>query len=134
MPARRPIGQAELEILKYIQDNAPVTVRQVADHLAQTKGIVRTTVLNVMSRLVSKGYLSRKKSAGVFQYSPRVGKAHLLQTLVGEFVDTALGGSVSPFMAYLAEDARLSAQDVAQLEQLLHTLNSNRREKPEAKS
>jgi BlaI family penicillinase repressor len=133
MPARRPIGQAELEILKYIQDHAPVTVRQVADHLGRTKGVVRTTVLNVMSRLVSKGYLARKKSAGVFQYSPRVGKAHLLQTLVGEFVDKALGGSVSPFMAYLAEDARLSEQDVADLKRLLQTLDRNRPNKPEGR-
>ena len=29
------IGQAELEILHYVHDHQPVTVRQVADHLAQ---------------------------------------------------------------------------------------------------
>ena len=55
------IGQAELEILRYIQERHPVTVRQVADHVSETKGHVRTTVLNVMTRLVRKRYLVRRK-------------------------------------------------------------------------
>ena len=62
MPQRRGIGQAELEILNYIHDHHPATVRQVADHVAATKGHTRTTVLNVMTRLVNKGYLTRHRS------------------------------------------------------------------------
>src|SRR3712207_5545463 len=65
------IGQAELEILLYIQDHHPVTVRQVAEHVSRTKGHVRTTVLNVMARLVRKRYLVRRKQEGVYVYSDR---------------------------------------------------------------
>ena len=111
-------------MLQWVADHHPVTVRQVADHLGQTKGVVRTTVLNVMSRLVAKGYLVRKKAGGVFVYAPRVAKAQLLRTLVRDFVDKALGGSVSPFMMYLAEDAKLSEAEVAQLKEVLRTLES----------
>jgi BlaI family penicillinase repressor len=112
-----------LEVLKWVTDHHPATVRQVADQLGQTKGVVRTTVLNVMSRLVAKGYLTRKKADGVFVYEPRVPKAQLLRTLVRDFVDKALGGSVSPFMMYLAEDANLSEAEVAQLKKILRTLD-----------
>jgi predicted transcriptional regulator len=113
------IGQAELEILRYIQDRHPVTVRQVADHISETKGHVRTTVLNVMSRLVRKRYLVRRKHDGVYQYSPRVPAGQVLRNLVSEFVDKSLGGSPSPFVAYLTEDARLSSEDVDQLKRLV---------------
>jgi predicted transcriptional regulator len=128
MPKRRGIGQAELEILHYIHDHHPVTVRQVADHVAATKGHTRTTVLNVMTRLVNKGYLTRRRvardapSRGTFTYAPRVAKAELLRTLVGEFVSRALGGSLSPFVAYLAQDARLTDEDVAQLREIVGQL------------
>ena len=115
--------------MQWVTDHHPVTVRQVADQLGQTKGVVRTTVLNVMSRLVAKGYLTRKKAQGVFVYEPRVPKAQLLRTLVRDFVDKALGGSVSPFMMYLAEDADLSEAEVEQLKKILRTL-----ETPERKS
>lgn len=126
MARRGGIGQAELEVLKYIQDHHPVTVRQVADHVRATKGQTRTTVLNVMARLVRKGYLTRRKAdGGVFAYSPRVGKADLLRGLVGDFVSRALGGSLSPFVAYLAQDARLTDDDLAQLRDLVRTLDAN---------
>jgi BlaI family penicillinase repressor len=127
MPVPSSIGQAELEVLRYIQEHHPVTVRQVADHVSQTKGHVRTTVLNVMSRLVRKRYLVRRKRDGVYVYAPRVPAGQLLRTLVGDFVDKALGGSPSPFVAYLAEDARLSTQDVEQLRRLVKQLEADPR-------
>jgi len=138
MPKRRGIGQAELEILNYIHDPHAVTVRQVADHVAATKGHTRTTVLNVMARLVNKGYLSRRLSKGadgpgVYSYSPRLAKAELLRTLVGDFVSRALGGSLSPFVAYLAQDARLTVEDVADLRRLLSELESRSGESRRAK-
>ena len=59
------LGQGQIEILRYVQDHHPVTVRQVAEHLARTKGLTRTTALNVMERLREKGYLTRALAGGV---------------------------------------------------------------------
>jgi len=139
MPKPAGIGQAELEILSYIHDHHPVTVRQVADHVAATKGHTRTTVLNVMTRLVRKGYLTRRKSPpgspadspaapGVYTYAPRVPRPELLRTLVGDFVSRALGGSLSPFVAYLAQDARLTDDDLTALRSLVQTLDAKQGE------
>src|SRR3954471_9431842 len=100
MAPQPSIGRAELEVLHYVTDHHPVTIRDVADHVARERGIVRTTVLNVMNRLCDKGYLSRKKVGGVYHYSPKVSKRDLLRSLVRDFVERALGGSVSPFVAY----------------------------------
>ena len=118
------IGQAELEILHYIHDHHPVTVRDVAAHVFKTKGHTRTTVLNVMTRLWQKGYLTRKKAEGVFVYAPSVSRDQLMRTMVGDFVERALAGSLTPFVAYLAEDARLSEQDVRELKDLVRGLDS----------
>src|SRR4051812_26893682 len=119
------IGQAELEILRYIQERHPVTVRQVADHVSETKGHVRTTVLNVMARLVRKRYLVRRKQDGVYQYAPRVPATQVLRNLVSEFVDKSLGGSPSPFVAYLTDGAQLSSADVDELKRLVKKLEAD---------
>jgi predicted transcriptional regulator len=118
------IGRAEMEILRYITNHQPVTVRQVADYVSQTKGHVRTTVLNVMERLRQKGYLARKKADGVFQYSPRLPKEELLRSLVSDFVVRALGGSLSPFVAYLSHEAKLNEVELAELRTLVQTLDA----------
>lgn len=122
------IGRAEMEVLRYITDHHPVTVRQVADHISQTKGHVRTTVLNVMERLREKGYLARKKTGGIFHYSPRLPKEELLRSLVGDFVTRTLGGSLSPFVAYLTQEAKLSREELEELRDLVRSLDADSEE------
>src|SRR3954454_7901130 len=95
------IGKAELEILHFVQDHHPATVRQVAEYFAKSRGLVRTTALNVMIRLHQKGFLTRKRVEGVYQFSPSISRGKLMRKLVREFVEGTLGGSVSPFVAYL---------------------------------
>jgi predicted transcriptional regulator len=116
------VGRAEMEILRYVADRHPVTVRDVAEHLAETKGQVRTTALNMMERLRKKGFLTRKRIGGLFHYSPRQPKGELLRGLVRDFVNRTLGGSVSPFVAYLAHEARLTEAEFDELKRLVREL------------
>lgn len=118
------LGQGQIEILRYVQDHHPVTVRQVAEHLARTRGLTRTTALNVMERLREKGYLTRALVGGVYHYSPNVSKAQLLRGLVHDFVDRVLGGSLEPFVAYLAEEASLSEEEVERLRDRVRDLGA----------
>jgi predicted transcriptional regulator len=117
------IGRAEMDILRYISDHHPASVREVAEHLSATKGHVRTTALNVMERLREKGYLKRRKISGVFQYSPSMPTAELLHSLVREFVQRTLGGSLSPFVAYLTHEGKLSEEELAELRSLVRELD-----------
>jgi len=127
-PSREPLGSLELEILQYIADHHPISVREVADHFAETSGQARTTILTVMERLRGKGYLARRKVGGLHRYRPTVAKAELMQQLVGDFVDTVLGGTVSPFVAYLTQSALLSDEESRKLSQLLKRLESREQE------
>ena len=133
MTRKAGVGRAEMDILRWIADNAPATVRQTADHLAETKGQTRTTALNVMERLREKGYLVREQNDGVYQYSPAQPKASLFEGLVRDFVDQALGGSLQPFVAYLAREPRqVSDSDLQELKKLVESLEAERA-KEEAK-
>jgi len=116
------LGSTEIEILRYLGEQAPLSVGDVADHFAKTSGQARTTILTIMERLRKKGYLTRKQMKGVFHYSPKVSQQTLLQGLVKRFVDTTLAGSVSPFVAYLSEGGPVSEQDLKKLKQLVEDL------------
>src|SRR5687767_3409457 len=110
---RRPhVTPAELEVLGYVAGHHPVSVREATEHFSESSGWARTTVLTLMERLREKGYLTRKKLDGVNRYSPAEPKADLLSGLVRTFVQKALGGSLSPFMAYLGKEAELSEAEL----------------------
>lgn len=121
---RESLGRLELEVLHYVADHQPASVREVATHFAETSGQARTTLLTVMERLRAKGYLKRRKVAGVNLYTPTMAHADLLRRMVGDFVDDVLGGSVSPFVAYLSHSSLLSDDEARKLEQLLKRIES----------
>jgi predicted transcriptional regulator len=127
-PSNESLGRVELDVLRYVTDHHPIAVREVAEHFAETSGQARTTILTVMERLRGKGYLKRRKSHGRHQYSPTLAKADLLEQIVGDFVEQSLGGSVSPFVAYLTRSALLSDDEARRLEQLLKRIESREQE------
>jgi predicted transcriptional regulator len=128
MARRYTVGREELPVLRYVADHQPITVGQVARHFAESAGLARTTILTVMDRLRRKGFLTRKKVGGVYRYAPRVPKETLLLDLVRDFVQGTLGGSLAPFVAYLSQEAELSADQVAELKRLVHDLDTQRQE------
>ena len=125
--SRSGLGKAEWEILRYVIDHNPVTVREVADYAAETQGLARTTILTVMERLRKKRYLTRRKVGGVFQYSPKIPLTELLQGMIQQFVDHTLHGAMSPFFAYLSKSGDLSDKDLNELKQLVNDLENQRK-------
>ena len=121
------LGSTEIEILRFLGDHKAMSVGDVADHFAQTTGQARTTILTIMERLRKKGYLTRKQVKGVYRYSPKVPRQDLLRSLVKSFVDSTLGGSVSPFVAYLSDSGPVSDDDLGKLKQVVLELENQRK-------
>ncbi len=122
MVKQRTLGKVELEILQFIDAHQPVTVRQVADHWSEHHGQARTTVMTVIDRLREKGFLTRKKLDGVYQYSSKKSSASVMQAVVGDFVQNVLGGSLAPFAAYLNHAKDVDPEELAELKRIVQEL------------
>jgi len=122
------IGDQELALLRYVAEAGPVTVGQAAERFGAPRGLARSTVLTVMERLRKKGRLRRRKAGGVFRYASPVAAGEVLRGVVQSFVETTLGGSVSPFVTFLAEVEQVSDGELAELEQIVARLQEKRRE------
>lgn len=118
------LGKAEMDVLRYVAENGPVTVRQAADDLGQSKGHVRTTVLNTMERLRQKGFIRREKAEGVYTYAPVEGKIALFQRLLKGFIDAAFGGSHAPLVTYFAEEGKLTPEELKTLQRIADRIES----------
>lgn len=122
------IGDQELALLRYVAEAEPATVGEVAEGFGAPRGLARSTVLTVMERLRKKGRLRRRKAGGVYRYSSPVPAGEVLRGVVQSFVETTLGGSVSPFVNYLAEAEEVSPEELAELAQIVARLSEKRRE------
>ena len=122
------IGDQELGLLHYLSDHESASVGEVAAGFGEPRGLARSTVLTMMERLRSKGYLRRRQLKGMFRYSTATGPGEAMRSAVGSFVEKTLSGSVSPFVAWMSERAKVSDIELAELEALVVQLQSKRKE------
>ncbi len=126
MSTKRP-GDQELALLTWLAERPATTVGEVADAYGTDRGLARSTVLTMMERLRKKGHLTRRRVQGVFRYSAGAGPDDVLKEAVGSFVSRTLGGSVSPFVAYLSDGGEITPAELAELEQLVARLQTRTR-------
>ena len=125
--ADTPIGEQELALLRHIADSGGTSVAEAVEAFGSSRGLARSTVLTMMERLRRKGYLGRRLAGGVYRYRARTSSADLLKSAVGRFVERNLGGSLAPFLAYLAESSDVSEAELRELEELVARLNADKR-------
>ena len=124
------IGEQELALLRHIADSGGASVAEAVESFGSSRSLARSTVLTMMERLRKKGHLTRRQVDGVFRYVPRTAPGDAIQHAVRAFVDRTLGGSVTPVVAYLAERQDVSDAELAELEDLVTRLQSDRRRTP----
>jgi predicted transcriptional regulator len=122
------IGDQELALLHYLADHENASVGEVAGGFGEPRGLARSTVLTMMARLRAKGYLKRRQLKGMYRYSTAAGPGEVMRSAVGQFVEKTLSGSVSPFVAWMSERAKVSDTELAELEALVTRLQSRRKE------
>ena len=122
----KSVGDRELALLRYVSEREDATVGEAAAGFGQPRLLARSTVLTMMERLRKKGYLGRRLVDGVYRYAPRSSPGAAVGRAVESFVERALGGSISPFVAYLADREHLSEAELAELEAALARLRRRR--------
>jgi predicted transcriptional regulator len=123
---QKSIGDRELALLTFIANRGGATAGEASDEFGGREGLARSTVLTMIERLRRKGHLRRRQVNGIFRYVPRTPPVEAVRHAVRTFVENTLGGSVSPFVAYLTEHRNVSDAELAELEEMVASLQSKR--------
>ena len=62
----------ELDIMKVVWKNSPITVRTVQESIRPERKLAYTTVMTIMDRLYHKGVLSRRLHSRTHYYEPAI--------------------------------------------------------------
>ncbi len=120
--------ELELEILKVLWQLGPATVRQVRDALSPVRELAYTTVMTMMTIMLGKGYVERKKNGRSFIYEAVYREQKASRNLLQDIVDRVFGGSTKAVMQHLLETADLDENELKEIRSLI---NRKSREKSE---
>lgn len=118
------LGEFEVQVLRLVWEHQPCTERQIWDMVQEERDLARTTVLKTIQRLEGKGLLVRVPGEGPVRFRAAVDEKRVVPELIGRFVDTVLGGSPEPLVAYLADSEKLSARDLETLRTIARKIGS----------
>ena len=113
---------AELAILRVIWRRGKSTVRQVYEELSRGREMGYTTVLKLMQIMTEKGLLDRDETERTHVYRARLTQEQTQKQLVGDLLEKAFGGSASQLVMRALSARPASADELAQIRQLLDEL------------
>jgi predicted transcriptional regulator len=122
MPRRKAktFTEVELEFMQVIWAAKEVSTEDVQVALQkQGRDLSDGSVRKVLSILVQKGHLTRRRQGRGFLYAPRVLEDKANQRMVRDLVKRAFGGSASLMIAALFDDRAVSKRDIAEIKRLI---------------
>jgi BlaI family penicillinase repressor len=119
------LGAGELDVLKVLWDLGPAPVRDVMKALHKRgRRVAYTTVLTVLTRLEQKGFVSSDKSEQAYIYKAKVSRDRATGSWLKSMVRQWFDGAAAPMVLQLMQSEKFSAEEIAQLQQLLDRLES----------
>ena len=114
------LPDAEFTIMKIVwQYNGKVTSSEVMSELKGKKDWVVTTVLNLLARLVDRGFLQVQKQGKSNIYTALICEDTYLETESKSFLERVHGNSLKSFMAALYGSKTMNEDDISELRRYL---------------
>lgn len=110
----------QLEILQILWASHEASVAQVQEALAERgRKLAYTTVMTLCRRMADRGLLTYVQRERAYIYSPVAKRSSVLKRLAGGLVERAFGGSEAQLIMTLLADARISPDELEELQKLL---------------
>ncbi|MFQ5489745.1 MAG: BlaI/MecI/CopY family transcriptional regulator [Phycisphaerae bacterium] len=119
------VGAAELDVLRVLWDEGPLTVRPVMNALHRRgRQVAYTTVQTLLTRLEQKGLVASDKADLAHVFRARVTRdrvrRHRVKTLVKDLYD----GAPAELALHLIRSERLRPADIVELHKLIESLDA----------
>jgi predicted transcriptional regulator len=121
---RQILGDLEADIMEHVWSKGQCTVRDVHNHLLDSRELAYTTVMTVMSRLCDKEILRRETNGTSYMYMPVMEREQYLTRVVGEVLDALLSSHRERTLSQLA--GRLHEAEAHRLDRLAAMLAAKR--------
>lgn len=128
MPQRKDPSKLELSILGLLWEQGPMTARAVLESLPDGKERAYTSVLSVLQAMERKHLVGHTARGNTHVYHALVERERTVGRVLGEIVRDVFGGSRAAVVQELLGGAKVSAEELDAVEQMIADLRRQRRE------
>ena len=129
-PASNQPTDVELAILRVLWELGPSSVGQVHEALSKHRPATYGTTLKMMQVMRDKGLLVRDDDVRPALYRPASSQENTQLAMLDELVQKVFGGSARSLLMRALSAKRVSAEDLAEMQQLVDKAEQQRPHKP----
>jgi predicted transcriptional regulator len=117
---KRTPTAVELEFLQVLWDKGEATTEDVMSALADDgRPLADGTVRKMLSILMDKGFVARRKQGRGYVYRPTVGREQAGRRLVADLLKRGFGGNAALMVAALIDSRSIDDEDVDEITRLI---------------
>jgi predicted transcriptional regulator len=118
--SRKTPTAVELEFLQVLWSKEEATTEDVMSALSrQGRELADGTVRKMLSILMEKGFVTRRKQGRGYVYRPTVGRAQAGRRLVADLLKRGFGGNAALLVAALIDSRSVDEEEMAQIRRLI---------------
>jgi predicted transcriptional regulator len=117
--AKTLLTDTELQLMLILWKLGEASVHDVIAALPPTRSMAYTTASTIIRILEKKGFVANRKQGKAHLYSPTLTKKDYESRTLGHMVGRLFENTPVALVARLIDDKKLSAQEIAELKQLL---------------
>ncbi len=123
------LPDAELDVLSCLWKHGELTAREVRENLEDSRPMTHSAVSTLLTRLMDKGMVTRKKRGRSFVYRA-VRKAQKAgRRVVSDTLERVFGGNPAAVVSSLFETRRPTSNELDELQELLNELRDKQKNK-----
>ena len=118
------LSELQLELMRVLWRRGQASTAEVAEVLAQSRGLAHTTIATLLSRLEKRGVVASHKDGRQLVYRPLVAEQAVRRSMVSGLLGSLFGGDARALVTHLVREDEIAPGDLEQLRQLLSNKDS----------
>jgi BlaI family penicillinase repressor len=113
------ITESELEVMKLLWENNPLSANEIIYSLADKMNWSSQTIKTFLNRLLNKEVIGFEKNGRNYQYYPLVSQDEYLKAENKSFLHQFYNGTVSMLFSKFLEEEEISEEEIDKIQEIL---------------
>lgn len=113
------LSELQLDLMRVLWARREASVAEVAEALADSRGLAHTTVATLLTRLAARGAVEARRDGRQLMYRACVSEPQVRRTMVGSLIDRLFSGDPKALLAHLVSENDVASSDLAKVQALL---------------
>lgn len=113
------LSELQIAVMRELWSRQEASTAEVAQALADQRGLAHTTVATLLTRLEKRGVVAARRDGRQLVYRALVSEAQVRRSMVAGLLGSVFGGDAPALVSHLVRESDIGADDLERIKRLL---------------